>query len=55
MFIRWSDQENVNEWAPTATNTAGSQRLTDGSKLVTAKRSRGAVLIWSDTALYQMQ
>ena len=54
MFIRWSDQENVNEWAPTATNTAGSQRLTDGSKLVTAKRSRGAVLIWSDTALYQM-
>ena len=55
MFIRWSDQENVNEWAPTATNTAGSQRLTDGSKLVSAKRSRGAVLIWSDTALYQMQ
>ena len=55
MFIRWSDQENLNEWAPTATNTAGSQRLTDGSKLVTAKRSRGAVLIWSDTALYQMQ
>ncbi len=54
MFIRWSDQENLNEWAPTATNTAGSQRLTDGSKLVTAKRSRGAVLIWSDTALYQM-
>ena len=55
MFIRWSDQENVNEWAATVTNTAGSQRLTDGSKLVSAKRSRGAVLIWSDTALYQMQ
>ena len=54
MFIRWSDQENVNEWAATVTNTAGSQRLTDGSKLVSAKRSRGAVLIWSDTALYQM-
>jgi len=55
MFIRWSDQEDPSTWAPTATNTAGSQRLTDGSKLVTAKRSRGAVLIWSDTALYQMQ
>ncbi len=55
MFIRWSDQEDPATWAPTATNTAGSQRLTDGSKLVTAKRSRGAVLIWSDTALYQMQ
>ncbi len=55
MFLRWSDQEDPAVWTPTATNTAGSQRLTDGSKLVTAKRSRGAVLVWSDTALYQMQ
>ena len=55
MFIRWCDQENINDWAPTATNTAGTQRLTAGSKLVAAERSRGAVLIWSDTALYQMQ
>ena len=55
MFLRWSDQEDPATWTPTATNTAGSQRLTDGSKLVTAKRSRGAVLVWSDTALYQMQ
>jgi len=55
MFIRWCDQEDVNDWAPTATNTAGTQRLTAGSKLVAAERSRGAVLIWSDTALYQMQ
>mgnify|MGYP003110622833 FL=1 len=55
MLIRWSDQENVNDWTASATNTAGSQRLTDGSRLVAAKRSRGAVLIWSDTALYQMQ
>ena len=55
MFIRWCDQEDVNTWTPTATNTAGSQRLTDGSTLVSAKRSRGAVLIWSDTAMYQMQ
>ncbi len=55
MFIRWCDQENVNDWTPTATNTAGTQRLTDGSKLVAAERSRGAVLLWTDTALYQMQ
>ena len=54
MFIRWCDQENVNEWTPTATNTAGTQRLTDGSKLIAADRSRGAVLLWTDTALYQM-
>jgi hypothetical protein len=55
MFIRWSDQEQLNTWTPTATNTAGSQRLTDGSRIESAKRSRGAVLVWTDTALYQMQ
>ena len=55
MFIRWSDQEDHTDWTPTSTNTAGSQRLTDGSRLISAVRSRGAVLIWSDTALYQMQ
>ena len=55
MFIRWSDQEDTNTWAPTATNTAGSQRLTAGNKINAAVRSRGAILIWTDTALYQMQ
>jgi hypothetical protein len=55
MFIRWSDQEDTNTWTPSATNTAGSQRLTAGNKINAAVRSRGAILIWSDTALYQMQ
>ena len=55
MFIRWSDQEQTNTWTPTATNTAGSQRLTAGNKINTAVRSRGAILIWTDLALYQMQ
>ena len=55
MFIRWSSQDDANTWTPTSTNTAGAQRLTDGSRIVSAKRSRGAVLVWSDTALYQMQ
>ena len=55
MFIRWSAQEAANTWTVTATNTAGSKRLTDGNMIQTAVRSRGAVLIWTDTALYQMQ
>ena len=28
MFIRFSDQETINTFAPTAINSAGSQRLT---------------------------
>ena len=55
MFIRWSSQETTNTWTATATNTAGSQRLTDGNQIQTAVRSRGAVLIWTDMSLYQMQ
>ena len=55
MFLRWSDQESTSVWTPTATNTAGSFRLTDGNQINTAVRSRGAVMIWTDTALYQMQ
>ena len=32
MFIRFSDQEDINTYTPTATNTAGTQRLSDGSQ-----------------------
>ena len=55
MFIRWSDQETTNSWTPTATNTAGSKRLTDGNTIETAVRSKGAILIWTDSSLYAMQ
>ena len=55
MFIRFSDQEDPATWTPTATNTAGSQRLTDGNQINAAVRSRGVILIYTDTALYQMQ
>ena len=40
MFIAWSDQENVEQWAPLPTNTAGSFRLSAGSAIVGAIRAR---------------
>ena len=55
MFVRFSSQENINDFTPTATNTAGGQRLTDGSEIVSAVRSRGQVLIFTDTSLHSMQ
>jgi hypothetical protein len=55
MFIRWSTQESLTEYTPTAINTAGTQRLTDGSKIVSAIRGRDAMYIWTDTALYLMR
>jgi hypothetical protein len=55
MFVRFSNQEDINTFTETATNTAGGQRLTDGSRIVTAVRSRGQILIFTDTSLHGMQ
>ena len=55
MFIRFSDQENINVYQPTAVNTAGTQRLADGSKIVGAVRGRDATYIWTDTSLFTMR
>lgn len=54
MFIAWSDQENITEWEPKATNTAGSFRLSAGSAIVGAVRARQETLVWTDTSLYAM-
>ena len=55
MFIRWSTQESLTEYTPTAINTAGTQRLTDGSRIMGSLRGRDALYIWTDTALYLMR
>ena len=52
MFVRFSDQEDINTYAPTATNTAGTQRLADGSQIRGAIRGRDAIYVWTDTALF---
>jgi hypothetical protein len=52
MFVRFSDQEDINTYTPTATNTAGTQRLADGSQIRGAIRGRDSILIWTDTALF---
>ena len=55
MFVRFSNQEDIESFVATATNTAGGQRLTDGNEIITALRSRGQILIWTDTSLHGMQ
>ena len=55
LLIAFSDQESATNWEPTATNTAGSLRLSSGSQIVGGLRSRQEILIWTDTSLYSMQ
>ena len=55
MLIRWSDQEDVANWTPAATNQAGSLRLSEGTEIVDAIQARQEVLVWTDSALYGLQ
>ena len=58
MFIRFSDQENIDQtdsYTVRANNTAGTQRLSDGSKIMGAIKGRDAIYVWTDTALFLMQ
>ena len=55
LFLRFSSQEDTSTWSPAATNTAGSFRIQDGSKIITTLRSRGSILIWTDTSLHSLQ
>ena len=55
MFIRFSNQEDINTWTPTATNSAGTQRLAAGSRIMGAKLGRNAIYVWTDTSLFTMR
>ena len=55
MFIRFSSQENINDYTPTAENSAGTQRLAAGSRIIGAVLGRNAIYIWTDTSLFTMR
>ena len=55
MFIRFSDQEDINTYTPSAINTAGTLRLQDGTKIIGALKAKEVILIWTDNALYTMK
>ena len=55
MFIRFSDAEDINSYGTSSVNTAGSQRLQDGTKIIGALKAKETILIWTDNALYTMK
>ena len=55
MAVAFSDQENINSYVPTSVNTAGSQRLQDGTKLMGTLRAKETIMVWTDNALYNMR
>ena len=55
LLIRWSQQEDYEQWTPAATNQAGDYRLSRGSEIITAQQTRQEILVWTDAAVYSMQ
>ena len=58
MFIRFSSQESIDQtdsYTVKANNTAGTQRLADGSRIMGAIKGRDAIYVWTDTALFLMK
>ena len=55
MFIRFSNQEDLNDYAPTAINTAGTFRLDKGNRIVGAVSGKDYTLVLTDSAAYVIQ
>ena len=55
MLIRWSDQESAVDWTPSATNQAGSLRLSSGSEIVAVIQSRQEIIVFTDSSVYSLQ
>ncbi len=55
MLVRWTAQESYTDWTPSATNQAGSYRLSHGSQIISALQTRQEIVVWTDSAIYSMQ
>lgn len=55
MLIRWSDQDDPYNWTPTATNQAGSIRLSHGSQIITTVQTRQEIVVITDSSVYSLQ
>lgn len=55
MLVRWSDQESVVDWLPSATNQAGSSQLSHGSEIITAVQTRQEIVVFTDSSVYSLQ
>ena len=55
LLVRWSSQEAPFDWTPTATNTSGAQRISSGSEIISAQKTRQEILIWTDANLHAMR
>ena len=55
MLIRWSNQDDLYNWTPNATNQAGSIRLSHGSEIIATVQPRQEIVVITDASVYSLQ
>lgn len=55
LLVRWSDQDNINDWTPTVSNAAGDYPLQGGNKIVAVQQTRRETLILTDDVVHIMR
>jgi hypothetical protein len=55
LLVRWSHEEDAYEWEPRRDTSAGGQRLSLGSYIISGLRTRQEILIWTDLGLWSMR
>lgn len=55
LLIRFSDQESLTTWTPTAENSAGDLIISSGSEIITGIETRQQILVFTDVSLHAMQ
>ncbi|WP_421696936.1 hypothetical protein [Ancylobacter sp.] len=55
LLVRWSDAGNYTNWTASATNQAGSFRLSRGSRIIGGLQAPQTSIIWTDTDCWTMQ
>jgi len=54
MRVAWSDINDIDDWTATLDNFAGAQELHGGNLLLAGIRTKGQILLFSDTAAFSM-
>lgn len=55
LLARWSTSENIAQWTPDTTNTAGSLRFDGGSVFLKAVETTTETLVFTDATLHSMR
>ena len=55
LLIRFSSQESVLDWNPSATNTAGDLRISSGNQILAVQQTSQQLVVLTDTSAHTLQ